>query len=65
MQPAVGRVPHLPGDCEVRSWWSAEADSTQRGFVAPAEFAHALATFDVDLYATVYLEEEGNHETSG
>ena len=53
---AAGRVCDLPGDCEARIWWYGNSDSTQGGFVFPAELAEQIAALGVDLYATVYLD---------
>jgi hypothetical protein len=57
-RPAIGRFPLLPTDCDARIWWSADSDSTQGGFVLPAELAVKIAALGVDVYATVYLGED-------
>lgn len=59
-RPAIGRFPLLPADCDARIWWSADSDSTQGGFVLPAELAASIAALGVDVYATVYLKEDTN-----
>ncbi len=56
-RPAFGRIPSLPVDCHARIVWSADSDSTQGGFVLPAELAAQIAALGVDVYATVYLDE--------
>ena len=53
----IGRFPLLPRDCSARIWWSADSDSTQGGFVIPAELAADIAALGIDVFATVYLEE--------
>jgi hypothetical protein len=55
--PAFGRVGNLPDDCVARIWWSADSDSTQGGFVLPADLTEKISTLGVDVYATVYLDE--------
>jgi len=44
--------------------WSADSDSVQGGFVLPADVAHQIAMLGVDVYATVYLEDEGSAENN-
>ena len=56
----IGRFPLLPTDCSPRIWWSADSDSTQGGFVIPAELAANIAALGIDVYATVYLEDGSN-----
>ncbi|HEX6954628.1 MAG TPA: DUF4279 domain-containing protein [Agromyces sp.] len=53
----IGRFPLLPSDCSARIFWSADSDSTQGGFVIPAELAADIAALGVDIHATVYLDE--------
>ena len=53
----IGRFPLLPTDCSARISWSADSDSTQGGFVIPAELAANIAALGIDVYATVSLEE--------
>ena len=53
----IGRFLLLPRDRSARIWWSADSDSTQGGFVIPAELAADIAALGIDVYATVYLEE--------
>jgi len=62
-RPAIGRVEGLPEDCEARIWWSASSNSTQGGFVLPADLAGQIATLGVDLYATVYLGDGDSTRT--
>uniref|UniRef100_UPI00405358AB DUF4279 domain-containing protein n=1 Tax=Microbacterium sp. LWH7-1.2 TaxID=3135257 RepID=UPI00405358AB len=56
--PAFGRVTDLPKDCDARIWWSMDSDSTQGGFVLPVDLAGRISALGVDLYATVYLDED-------
>lgn len=56
-RPASGRIESLPADCHARISWSADSDSTQGGFVLPAELAAQIAALGVDVYATVYLDD--------
>jgi hypothetical protein len=56
----IGRFPLLPTDCSARISWSADSDSTQGGFVIPVELAARLAELGVDVYATVYLEDDSD-----
>lgn len=64
-RPACGRIRALPTDCEARIWWSGDSDSTQGGFVLAADLASQIAEFGVDVYATVYLEDDDRAEESG
>ena len=57
-RPATRRIQILPADCEVRIWWSADSDSGQGGFVLPADLVGQIAELGVDLYGTVYLEDD-------
>lgn len=57
IQPALGKVSHLPPDCEPRIQWSAYSDSVQGGFVMPADLAAAIGECCVDMYCTVYLDD--------
>lgn len=57
-RPAFGRIGELPTDCDVRVWWSADSDSTQGGFVLPIELVDQLSALGVDVYATVYLDDD-------
>lgn len=63
-RPATGKFSLLPADCVARICWSADSDSTQGGFVLPAELAAGIAALEVDVYATVYLEEDSNSTRS-
>ena len=56
--PAFGRVGNLPNDCETRVWWSADSDSSQGGFVLPADLIHQISALGVDVFATVYLYDD-------
>ncbi|WP_334150487.1 DUF4279 domain-containing protein [Microbacterium sp.] len=60
--PAVGRIADLPADCEARIWWSAYSDSSQGGFVLPIELTVQLAALGVDLFTTVYLQDDEDAE---
>lgn len=57
-RPATDTIHHLPDDCEVRIWRSADSNSTQGGFVLPADLISQIAQLGVDLYGTVYLEDD-------
>lgn len=59
---AFGRVPNLPDDCEARVWWSADSDSSQGGFVLPVDLVHQISALGVDVYATVYLDDEAGSQ---
>ena len=59
-RPAIGRFPLLPTDCDAMIRWSADSDSTQGGFVISTHLAANIAELGVDVYATVYLEEDSN-----
>lgn len=63
IQPALGRLPNLPPDCEPRIWWSAYSDSLQAGFVLPADLAASLGKLGVDVYGTVYLDDPDGPES--
>jgi hypothetical protein len=54
---AFGRVTDLPTDCDARIWWSLDSDSTQGGFILPADLADSISALGVDIHATVYLDE--------
>ncbi len=58
MRPAAGKVQNLPADCDAAIWWSADSDSTQGGFVLPAELLSALAELGVPLFGTIYVESD-------
>jgi hypothetical protein len=58
IRAAAGKVQDLPADCDVRIWWSAHSDSSQGGFVIPAELSRGIAELGIDLNATVYLDAE-------
>jgi hypothetical protein len=60
LRRAAGQVAGLPNDCEARLWWYGSSDSTQGGFVLPADLARDIAALGVDLYATVYLDDGYN-----
>ncbi|SDZ32666.1 DUF4279 domain-containing protein [Herbiconiux ginsengi] len=62
ISPVAENIQNLPADCDVAIWWSADSDSTQGGFVLPAELLRAIAALGVDVYATVYLESDGAHD---
>jgi hypothetical protein len=47
----------LPTDCDARIWWSLDSDSTQGGFILPADLADSISALGVDIHATVYLDE--------
>ncbi len=64
-RPATGRIQALPADCEARIWWSTDSDSGQGGFVLPADLSAQIAELGVDLYATVYLEDDDPAKHSG
>ena len=55
---AAGKVAQPPADCEAKIWWSADSDSGQGGFVLPTEVVAGIAALGVDVFATVYLDEE-------
>lgn len=55
---AFGKVGNLPSDCDTRVWWSADSDSSQGGFVLPIDLVNQISALGVDVYATVYLDEE-------
>ena len=57
IHPATGRIPSLPADCDVRIWWFADSDSGQGGFVLAADVAAQIAELGVDVYGTVYLDD--------
>lgn len=59
---AFGRVPNLPSDCGTRVWWSADSDSSQCGFVLPVDLVHQISALGVDVYATVYLDDETGNQ---
>lgn len=58
LRPAAGKVHELPADCDTRIWWSADSDSTQGGFVLPADLSRTIGKLGVDVYATVYLDRD-------
>ncbi|KRC58668.1 hypothetical protein ASE14_19195 [Agromyces sp. Root81] len=49
---------HLRDDCELRIWWSGDSDSTQGGFVMPADLLVSLGQLDIDVFGTAFLEDE-------
>jgi len=55
---AFGRIGKLPTDCDARVWWSADSDSTQGGFVLPIDLVDEISALGVDVYATVYLDDD-------
>lgn len=55
---AFGRVGKLPSDCDTRVWWSADSDSSQGGFVLPLDLVGQISALGVDVYATIYFDEE-------
>lgn len=59
---AFGRVGNLPNDCEIRVWWSASSDSSQGGFVLPLDLVDQISALGVDVYATVYLDDQAEDE---
>ena len=63
-RPAFGRVANLPEDCDARIRWSMDSDSTQGGFVVPADLTDEISDLRVDLYATVYLND-GDEQPGG
>lgn len=63
LRPAAGRVQDLPDDCDARIWWSADSDSSQGGFVLPADLLQAVAALGVDVYATVSVDGEAGSQS--
>jgi hypothetical protein len=47
----------LRADCETIVWWSGDSDSSQGGFVLPADLLADLARLGCDLYGTAFLGE--------
>jgi hypothetical protein len=62
VRAAFGRVGNLPNDCETRVWWLADSDSSHGGFVLPVDLVEQISALGVDLYATVYLDEEAEDD---
>lgn len=54
----------LRPDCETIIWWSGDSDSTQGGFVLPADLIADLAAFGCDLYGTAFLDEDNEDRTA-
>ena len=52
----------LRPDCETVIWWSGDSDSSQGGFVIPADLLTDLALLGCDLYGTAYLGGEGDDD---
>ena len=63
--PAAGNLQKLPKDCDARIWWSANSDSTQGGFVLPADLSYAIAELGIDVYVTVYLGADDYGDAEG
>lgn len=47
----------LRADCDMRIWWSGDSDSTQGGFVIPADLMASLGQLHIDVFGTAFLEE--------
>lgn len=62
VRAAFGRVGNLPNDCEMRVWWLADSDSSQGGFVLPIDLVEQISALGVDVYATVYLDDDAEDE---
>lgn len=56
LEPAIDRIASLRSDCDLIVWWSGDSDSTQGGFVLPAELLTDLVRLKADLYGTTYLD---------
>lgn len=52
----------LREDCETIIWWSGDSDSTQGGFVIPADLLADLAALECDLYGTTFLGDDDDEE---
>ncbi|HEY4153164.1 MAG TPA: hypothetical protein VGM38_07555 [Pseudolysinimonas sp.] len=51
-------ISSLRPDCETVIWWSGDSDSSQGGFVIPADLLADIALLGCDLYGTAYLIDE-------
>jgi len=62
-RPRAAALASLREDCETIIWWSGDSDSSQGGFVIPADLLVDLAILGCDLYGTAYLDDdEGKDE---
>ncbi len=59
-RPRAAALASLRADCETIIWWSGDSDSSQGGFVIPADLLADLAILGCDLYGTAYLDEDGD-----
>jgi hypothetical protein len=51
-------IHQLQTDFELTIWWSGRSDSTQGGFVLPADLVQRLAQYRCDFFGTAFLAEE-------
>ncbi|KQR90578.1 hypothetical protein ASF93_01900 [Microbacterium sp. Leaf347] len=52
----------LRADCETIIWWSGDSDSSQGGFVIPADLLADLARLGCDLYGTAFLDDDDDDD---
>lgn len=48
----------LREQCELRIWWSGDSDSSQGGFVLPADLLTSLGLLNIDVFGTAFLDDE-------
>lgn len=59
LQDKTDAVRRLRENYFIEIWWNGFSDSTQAGFLLPAELLMALGTLGCDFHGTVYLDEPG------
>jgi Domain of unknown function (DUF4279) len=48
----------LRSDCDTRIWWSGDSNSSQGGFVIPADLLADLALLGCDLFGTAFISTD-------
>lgn len=64
--PSVRALAELRQGGETVLWWSGDSDSTQGGFVLPAELLADVAALGCDVFGTAFLaeDEKGNEDAT-
>lgn len=65
LQARTEALARLRANYYIEIWWNGYSDSTQAGFLLPAELLMALGTLGCDFHGTVYLDEPPLESTSG
>ncbi len=59
----LGALNSLKQSCKLAISWAGESDSSQGGFVIPADLLADLAAMGCDLYGTAYIDDKGGDDT--